>query len=359
MRSSLVAILSVFHLLVALARPAWAEPVSSDAWGVTFGGGGADTLRLAHERKILVAAAGQTTTALAQAASALCEGLRRIEGVRCDEVKADLTKADDASIALSSRAQGDADAVFVVRLFPAAVPTAVISIYGQDGALKRAYSAKEGVALVGPDNASGDGVSARQIARVNEATKQTDRPVVVENREGFERSVIEVREASVSADGKPVTTEAGFYLRNERLKSSVELYKAIGRPDLARDYEANISSKRGLTTGGYVVAGLGTLLLLAGALSDSTDEFGDPEPNTGLVATGAVTMAVGFFMALAGHGKPLEPVTDQRRRELVDEYNRGLRRKYGLPAEASAPPGLRLEVRSHPGGAGLGLGASF
>lgn len=359
MRSSLAATLSAFHLFVALAGPAWAEPASSGAWAVTFGGGGADTLRLAHERKILVAAAGQTTTGLAQAAYALCEGLRSIEGVRCDEVKADLTKADDASIALSSRAQGDADAVFVLRVFPAAVPTAVISIYGQDGALRRAYSAKEGVALVGPDNASGDGVSARQIARVNEATKQTDRPVVVEDRESFERAVIEVRESSVSADGKPKKTEHSFYLRNQQLKSDVALYKAIGRPDLAQEYESNITSKRGLTTGGYVVAGLGSLLLLAGTLSDSKDEFGDPEPNTGLVAAGAVTAVVGLCMALAGHGKPLEPVSDKRRRELVDEYNRGLRRKYGLPAEASAPPELRLEVRSHPGGASLGLGASF
>ncbi len=130
-----------------------------------------------------------------------------------------------------------------------------------------------------------------------------------------------------------------------------EFYEIIGRRDLLEEYQTGMAVKIVFTAVGH---GVGIPMLIGGAVETVKaieggydDPFGDPSPEVkGAVAAMVVGGSLWGVMAIVGFSLNPHPVDMTQARELVDDYNRALRKELGLREPRSE---LRLRDRSHRG----------
>ncbi len=136
-----------------------------------------------------------------------------------------------------------------------------------------------------------------------------------------------------------------FPFQGNRPLNGAELYRVMGREDLAQSYE-----KRGAAKIALAVASLGALLAGAITMADATPETHcDAAPKypivlqppvcrtdwkSGQIATGVgLALLSPVLMLVAGLGFSTDPLSLAERRNLIDKYNASL----GRPATDSAP----------------------
>jgi len=170
-----------------------------------------------------------------------------------------------------------------------------------------------------------------------------------------------------SSSGEVVTSGTNLYLgKYKKSVSGGDIYEIIGRRDLLAQYRKN-DKKRGILAligfggGGFFLA-LGAAVAVTGAEGRLGDpDFGTIDPDKDTIALGGVLMATGGIamgiIGTASAASPLHPVDEVQTRQLVDSYNKTLRKKLGLPEPRSSelvPPaprrtGLQLAVSFGPG----------
>jgi hypothetical protein len=150
----------------------------------------------------------------------------------------------------------------------------------------------------------------------------------------------------------------------------VDFYRAVGRPDLVKQYEDRAALKSGLMVGGGLVllAGLITAVVLSSQTTTCTSitpgSFSlptctappPPDPAIAWLAAGGVVAGGGVL--LAGAGMDPDPVDSVGKRQLAEAYNRELWQRVSGQPHASAVD-VRGAPRLEKDGAGLTLSVRF
>lgn len=132
----------------------------------------------------------------------------------------------------------------------------------------------------------------------------------------------------------------------ERPIEGIDLYRLVGRPDLMAEYE-----HREATAG--AIGGVGLVVAVAGAAGFAVFEGkqrsctngGACHPDRALGAVSVVAVLCGGIAMVAAASASPDPLSDEQRRALVDDYNRGLARQRTLrPVAAVAPRQVALGV---------------
>ena len=345
-----VLVLSLLFPVTALAQE----------WQATFTPDGVAAHRLGSEKKLFLVAAGQDTDVLREATVALRQALENLPDVFVKEVGGDFAIIDDIAIAKATLTSGQADAVFVLRVFAGTPQTAVVSVMRQDGTLKRAFTGRLGTPVAGRANTAGDGASEQQLARVGEVTAEQSKTGSAAYKE--KAIFIGTPVAMISSGQDEATFVVGrtqLYQGGKAIADEPSLFRAIDRPDLAESYEAVATTKRGIFIGGAVVMGAGVLMTLIGVSQVNNSSF-DEEDGTiddGLFIGGLATMGVGSIGVLISSLIDPSPVSNAELRTLVHDYNRQLRADHDIDEARGAR--VRLGFSSSAHGAGLRLTGTF
>jgi hypothetical protein len=128
-----------------------------------------------------------------------------------------------------------------------------------------------------------------------------------------------------------------------------DFYRAVNRPDLAKQYEDSAALKTGLIVGGGLTALAGMIAATVMASSQTTTctpitpgSFSMPtcttpgpvDPALGWLAVGGIV--TGGVVAIVGAGINPDPVGDVGKRELAEAYNRDLWQKLTSEPHADA-----------------------
>lgn len=340
--------------LIVLATP---MPAKAQDWSATFTQDAVANQRLVTEKKLLLAIAGPNTPDLRSATVALRTALESLPDAFVKEVRgASYETDDDVAVAKGSISFGQADAVFVLRVFEGTPPTAVISVMRQDGTLKRAFTVRAGGTIVGRASAAGEGASEQQLAGVDEATKDSVGAAEKSGSAGYKEKAIMVgtQVAMISRSGQEATFVIGqteIYQGGKVIPDEPSLYRAIGRGDLAEKYESKETTKDVVSVLGIgAVIGGGALALFSPVLDSSNDLDGQ-------FIAGLVVMGVGTIAFMVASGIDPSPVTGAELRGLVYDYNKKLRIEHGL--DEARGPRVRLDFSATHQGAGLSLSGTF
>ncbi len=341
----------------------WLTPSLAFAqeWTATFTLESIGNQRLGSEKKLLLAVAGQGSPELSSAALALRGALEGLPDAFVKEVREKSFETDDdIAIAKTSTSFGQADAVFVLRVFEGTPPTAVVSVMRQDGTLKRAFTAKAGMAVAGRASTAGEGANEQQLARVDEVTKEGAKTAEKSDNAYKEKAIFIGTPVAMISKGQEEATfvvgQTQLYQGGEVIPDEPALYRAIGRPDLAASYESSDNTKDIVTIGGLVVLGVGSLMLLIGANNLSTS-VEDGSVDTSLLVAGCVVGSVGVISYLVGNGLDPSPVSDEELRGLVRGYNKKLRVEHGV--EEASTMRVRLGMSASQHGVGLRVSGAF
>ncbi len=358
-RSSLALFVSS---LVLCASPAVAH---ADTWTDAFTRDGVASQRTANEKVIVLAAAGPTSTALSSATDALRAALGRVGGVTVkDLVNAGLDSADDPSVIALSHTLGSADAVFVLRVFDGTPATAVVSVFAQDGKLKRAFTASAGTPMGARTDKTGRGVNERQMKQIDEVAEDSTPPEsLTDNERAYRREAIVVgtRVALLSGPDNQSTVvfgETGIYHHGQLIHSEPELYRALNRNDLAEAYESAESTRSAVKTGSIIVMGLGAVLMMVDLFSPSIDPETGEMDMTMLIA-GAVTGGVGVIGYYASYAIDPSQASPSEMGKMISDHNEGLKQKYRLGEDTATVTNMRLRLAASSTGMGLQLRGEF
>jgi hypothetical protein len=330
-------------------------------WTATFTVESVSNQRLGSEKKLLLAVAGPSSPELSSAALALRGALDGLPDAFVKEVREKSFEADDdIAIAKSSKALGQADAVFVLRVFEGTPPTAVVSVMRQDGTLKRAFTAKAGMAVAGRASTAGEGASEQQLARVDEVTKEGAKTTEKADSTYKAKAIFIGTPVAMISKGQDEATfvvgQTRLYQGGEVIPDEPALYRAIGRPDLAASYESSETTKDIVKIGGLVALGVGSLIFLIGA-NNLSSSIEDGTTDTSMLVAGCVVGGVGLVSYLIGSGLDPSPVSDEELRGLVHGYNKKLRVEHGMDEASSLR--VRLGMSASHQGVGLRLSGSF
>ncbi len=358
------------NLAVAGKGPSKAQPEdkASAGWTASFGAEATGSYLDAEGLRLVVVSAGDELDAARSASAALREALRqsnRTKLVMDDKALGAVAALGDSEI-VKKAATLPVDRVAVVRVFAgAAAPSAVVTVYGKDGAVLSALNVEEGSALARQAPASGVAPQA-QIA-VGALVGSSE-----EAEEEFEKRAVWFQDfgafdarsgAMVASWSEPKKGKYGEPLEG------ADFYAYVGRPDLAEQYRAaeeeNASDFR---TGGLVsLAGIGFMVAGPFILPKSCDETGDYcSRRIALPLIGGSLLMTGGLLYMLGSWDNPHPVQEHEAREIADKYNEKLKAELGLRAEAEPAPTSqepRLDVAAAPfimpGGAGFALGVRF
>jgi hypothetical protein len=143
----------------------------------------------------------------------------------------------------------------------------------------------------------------------------------------------------------------------ERPLEGADFYRAVGRPDLAAEYERRQSSAQAWFGAGLMVALAGTV----GAVAIAHDRHDCPalmqgcqrQTDPALAAASVVGILTGGLVMVSTVNASPEPVSDEERRALVTAHNRAL---HAAPA---GPVSVRPAATVSPSAALLGVRGSF
>lgn len=262
------------------------------------------------------------------------------------------------------------DRVVLIRVFTGEegeAATAVVTFYDKSGEATSAFTAMEGTELErasGVERSTSSGVSKDAVDAVSEILGEEVQEAE-DAVERYEKEFLWYQEyIGVSSQSGAVVTDWSKLYQGKYKKevSGGEFYEIIGRDDLLEDYRLR-QKKRGLFNlvgwgGGAPILFLGIILTAqgAGAPDPTMPNFydrGEASLDQTKLGGGIALMVVGgaimgvfpsIGLSIAPH-----PVDAIETRELVDDYNKQLRRELGLPenvSELSRPtsPSLDLEL---------------
>jgi|GEM_PF-5977630 len=329
------ALLGLIVFLTAFAAHAQ-DADSTDRWKATFGDAAVSYFR-APVKSVAVAVGGEASADGKAAAKALESAFRSggVGLVMDTGQVGDLPGDTDADI-VNTVSHLPVDAVAIVRIFGDSPPTAVVTLYSRTtGESVGGFSATRGEALAkrtatpapideAPPQSANAGVStaaSEAVARVGKKNRRR------EQLDDDEDPVADRRPAPRTSRGsgryRLVTRDwdgRDFFLVEDGVKlTGAEVYKAIGRDDLAQRYRSRQVKFWGLTVGGTAVAGIGLAVALS-AIDTCIEELDGPCPdNTGRQVLGWSLMGAGSAGLLAALLFRGHPVTTGEFAQLADE----------------------------------------
>lgn len=339
----------------ALAE-ATAEPVD---WSTTFEPAAVGSYLGEGRPKVMVVGANAVSK---DAASSLRSALKtsgRAALVIDDSAIGAVDGLDDAAIV--ERAKGQpVDRIAIVRVFEGGVdeaPDVVVTMYEPEGKVAAALTGTAGIpvaaregggASVGVNEQAAEAVS--ELAGEGEAELEKDEAALEQAEREYEAKYLWFEEwIGVSAQTGTVMARWS-QMKQGKYGTDVKgagLYKIVGRDDLVRKYRTRQGTRLGLgltsIVGGVALMNVGLAFALLNATAEPPD-FGWDDPlgqgtteaptrvsNAGAwamagVGVGLLTFGIVFISVFKAH-----PVSKAEAGALMDDYNRDLRKKLGLP----------------------------
>lgn len=355
------------YVLCWLLLCSWgAEALAAD-WQQTFPTPEiASYVETGRTRWMVVAAgtAAAAGTASARDAALALENALRLSGrtslVMNDQSLGDISTLDDAALVKKASAF-PVDGIAVVRVFPGAPgkpASAVVTLYNKAGELLTALAAEEGkpISAAQPTSGAGQGVTsvASEVAS-QVITTGMDPEAAEKKREEFETS-------AVSVDVLDLYNTAGVKLRSKILLyqgkfkkplTPEEFYALAERPDLVAKAAAHREQLNQQKVGALLAMMGGGVIMVLPIYMASQTQTEPPNVIVSLAVGGVMTVGGSILWAHATK-QDINPLTLQENGEVVDAYNKGLKKRLGLtsmlrPTPGASAPVLRL-------GFGLGQG---
>jgi hypothetical protein len=324
----------------------------------------------------LVASGGEPTPALAAAAVAFEEGLRRSgrsELIMNGASLGPVANLDDQSLVKRCEPLPVAR-VAVVRVFetPGEAPRAVVAIYDKRGAVQVAFTVQAGQPLAPGhprDGATGRGVSSGVAQTVLQAGGGQALEEYDKNFLGFDEGT------AVSHHGTILSWSTAYQGKYRRPLEGDEFYRIIGRDDLVTAYGANRTKRIGITVAGVaIVVAVPAIAFLtrsqrtcpsfpAAGWFECRSANQDADFRAAMISVGGAV--VGTSVVIYGLAAvKLHPVDGAEARRLGDEYNQKLKGRLGLaraPSLERAPEATEFSVAllPVPGGGMVGLAVTF
>lgn len=351
----------------APAAPVAAPAAPVAAWGDTFTADAVGGYLGDKKPNVMVVGATAISEPAAEALRGAMRASKRAGLVMDAQAIGSTDGLDDRSIVDRAKTQ-PVGQVVIVRVFdggPGEAPSAIVTFYKPDGGVVTAITATAGTAIasngavVASSGVSSEAVDA--VESIGEETKKETRKQDKVDREAQAKYDAEYlwfeNWVGVSAQSGAVVArwsnlKQGKYGADVRGSS---LYKIVGRDDLLKRYRTRLGIRLGVgipvSVGGFAMMTAGLISLFNSADLTGPD-FGYDDPiglgrkqlPGGLGTTGSlVLIGVGsglyvggmiFAIAFKSH-----PIKGPEAREIVDNYNKGLRKKYGL-----AEPQARLRI---------------
>ncbi len=345
-------------------------------WNQTFEAGPVSSYMAQADAKYVVIPSGdsgKSVTAAKSLEAALRAGAAAM--VMDGASLGDVSGLDDAAIVAKAK-NLPADHIVIVRVFEAsgdASDSVVVMVYDKAGETRWALSGTEGLPLAANTKNQGVPVAARKsVADVTASTNAIDEDA----RDKFDEEFIwfadyvGVNNQTGAVMGSWTETYQGKY---KKPLQGEAFYHAVGRPDLAEDYNSN--QKRhfvGLGVAAVGVVGLVGFGMLALLNSVPTSDF-DPvtleeterekDVTTPLILSGA---SLGVLIAgILVLPSSVHPVELSEAKKLADEQNKKLRRELDLPenympfASPGATQGAKFNFSIKGNGAQLRLQYDF
>jgi hypothetical protein len=294
-------------LVGALLAHTPAARAGESGWSETFARAQVASRLPAGELSMVVVAAGGAREARA-AADALLASLRTLgRGTALDDTSlGDLSHASDPEV-LARCAQLAVEHVAILRWLEAGQgerSRVLVSIYNRRGALVVGFSARAGEPLE-----TRDAIESPQhvvpVAHPRLPPDQYDDAIALYNQQRL---------------------EPGEY-------AGADFYLHIGRGDLAQEYQNRHSRRWMLMLGGAALGVGGFAYMLTGLDSDAGNHM---LWGGGIIVVGAIGYYYGTHMSE-------DPVDEEGRRKLMDDYNLRLEQRLGLRAQRVR--GLSLAFR--------------
>ncbi len=353
MRGSLVTALVMSALLVgtAQAAPPAPEPASASSWEERLPPAAVASYLRESDKQVLVVAAGEATGDLTTVGTATIAALRNsghVDLVMDTSALGQIGQLSDQEI-VGKAAASPVSAVLIIRVFGDGAQASVVgTAYALDGSVISAFSLSPGDSLaVRADQTDGSGLSESAVGAISEVmqdnSEDSGKPQPNEAELEYLERFLHFRymvQFNVYT-GQGTAHRTGQVLRgvdNVPL-SDYEMLEYIGEPDLARRHRTRQRLKTSLVISGGV---LGFGPLVAGAILfgithnencyDDAANFDCKQSATvqpagiGLLVVGSI-FTTGFIV-----GAALPTIVNNNKKvELLNGYNRSLRRELLLP----------------------------
>ena len=297
--------------------------LAAAAWDSTFDATATSSYLDRPNAAVLVVSAGENSASGQAATTAIVQALRAGKRTRLvmtgESVNVQPTDTDAAIVKRASVLP--IDLVLVVRLFPGATETVVATLYDKTGAAVSAMAGTEGRPLA---------LKERQLAST------AGRDAVVSSverskRRGDDDGDSAIETAFESADEhitfKRRDPDTAIYKR--QALEGARFYEVVGEPALASQLGWRVAAKAVTISAGSVAILVGTGILLFGSqgcavLDRATFTCvryqGVAQPlSTGLIVAGGGLASLIFGLAFRS-----DPVSLEKRRELVNRHNQAL-----------------------------------
>ncbi|RMG94222.1 MAG: hypothetical protein D6705_16720 [Deltaproteobacteria bacterium] len=333
---------------------------AADPWRASFPGDVVGSYLDVSDAAVLLVATGDPASVRDAAAHAFTQALRDSGRVR---VVMDASALGDVS------GLGDAEIVARAKDLPID-RIVVLRVAGTDGAMFTIYDVA-GRRISGAAVRAGEAMAPHQGApppapvAASEAAAEEPAPSD-EAIDAYERQYLHLeRLVAVSSNGGRTPSVRVFSVvyrgRQDAPVKGAELYRILERPDLERKYHQRFGAKIGAMVGGGIAGlalmGVGTSVVLGNLRAESADFGNDDLLGQGTEEPG-LRMSTGAGYALTGVGAallvtgvlvgvllPAHPVDEAEAAELIDDYNRKLRKKLGIPASYRGPRAARSSLR--------------
>lgn len=348
---------AALSLVLAVAVPGaaladdWSDTFPAEAAASYFGGG-----------SVLVAASGQGSVDLGAAARALEASLRASESIPLvidGKGLGDLSDLGDEAI-VQKASHLPVTRIAVVRVFAGTggqAPSALVTIYGKDGAALAGFSAKRGAALAASAETAGAGVN-RGVAEAVSTFSGDSAKSRSAAAEEYDKSFIWFQDLvaiNIQNGGVVGSTTIPYQGKYKKPLAGSDFYEAIDRPDLASSYQTRQIVR-------WSLMGVGYAGLIGGALYPvlATDDCSAADLDCDMSSkwiTGGVIMGGGLVLAVIGGAINPHPIEATEARRLADEHNGRLKERLGLTSRAAEP--IRAGLFATRDGAGLSVGGAF
>lgn len=258
-----------------------------------------------------------------------------------DDVLGQAAGLDDDQIV--AKAQGlPIDNLAVVRVFPGGKDnpeTVVVTVRDKAGEVVWALSGTSGVPVEANEaEGSGRGVSQSAAEAVSE-TVEAETEASEEARERYAKEFIWFQDmVGVNQHGSVVSSWSSAYQgKYKKHLDAAEFYRAVGRADLAEEYEANsdkvVAGAALGTVGALGMAGGGLWWVVAATGPDT--EGGVP---SGVPAALTLVSGVAMIGGFSSIPEKVHPIPPSEARELADKHNKKLKEELGLSKDYSPMP---------------------
>ncbi len=364
------------------ASPPAQAPAGDTGWATSFDPATLATHMDVSDGAYMVVPAGTGSPARDAAFRALVGAMRNSGKARVVMDAAAIGNVDalDDEAIVAKVAHLPVDRVVVLRVFEGGdgqPANAVATLYDKEGQAVSAFAVAEGFPLTAGqvESGAGAGVSEAAAEAVEDTVEASATPD--EAMAEYEKKALHFGKfVAINSAGVIVASWTRLYRGkyDEPVRGS-KFYDIIGRDDLKKKYRRRMGLKIGLAVGGTVVGVTVASIGLAAILSNSTAtpaNFGEDDPlgmgdgkgGQKISDAGAWAMfGTGFAVVLVGQMTgwflKAHPIKPPEARKLVDEYNRKLRRKLGIPEPTAHRLPVHVGIAAGPSGGGLTVRGRF